>query len=409
MALPLSIALRFLFRTARNKPVRLFSAVSIAGIAFSVFLFMLVDVIINGLSSHLKQSLIGFDAPLTLEIGREDEVDVHEHLDDLKNKFDGLNYFLVTEFDGLIQSTGDSNSVVVTRAVDANYFSSKRSQFEVLWFEGFNEENFLNTDNTILVGESLYERFRFMPGLQQLVILTHPFAALGPSGEIEPVQKSFEVAGIFHTGRDDFDDAYVLVSPKALSSLGEESFFSKKYFVTLNHLQQTQEITDYWKKAFNNSPEMLSWKDKNQALLKAMQLEKILYLFVLLLVVVISSFNLAGVVAIFTASKALDSAILRTMGLSDSNVSTVFVSIGVMLGGFGVVIGLTLALLTVCVFQLTHFSLPEAYGFTELPLHVNYITVICLLFFTPILTSLVALLPASRLVKKSISEVLRIS
>ncbi|HLD45740.1 MAG TPA: hypothetical protein VJC18_09920, partial [bacterium] len=64
MPITFAIALRFLFRSAKTRQIGVFTVVSVLGIAASVFVFLLIDTIINGLTSHLQASLIGFEAPL---------------------------------------------------------------------------------------------------------------------------------------------------------------------------------------------------------------------------------------------------------------------------------------------------------------------------------------------------------
>jgi len=100
---------------------------------------------------------------------------------------------------------------------------------------------------------------------------------------------------------------------------------------------------------------------------------------------------------------------LESLGLSSSQIRRIFTYMGFILGSLGTFVGVGIGLSLILIMKFSHFRLPEAYGFTELPLAINVITVIALLIGTPLIASIVAFFPALRFTRASVSEVLRYS
>ncbi len=386
----------------------LFTLVSLLGIAASVMLFLVIDSIINGLSTHLRSTLLGFEAPLFLEVNNDEK----EGLEDKINKFKishpeyKLKSLFTKQFDGLIQVPGQSAMGIRVRSVDEGFFDIKKDELDIYWFEGFSEEDFTKNSQLILIGETIFEHLKFMPGDDEIVVVTHPFADIGPTGDIEPADKVFFVAGLFSTGRVDFDERYTLISNKGMSALASDSMLKKQFYLFPARLGQVNDIKQVWNTEFSEQTTLMTWYDKNQNLFRAMSLEKLMYFIIFIFVLVISCFNLAALITIFGVSKSEDTAVLRTLGLKPGQIKQIFVNIGFLLGGMGTVLGLIVAMILILLAKGSGFSLPEAYGFTELPLAISLKTFFILFIGTPLFTALIAYIPATRLTVRNVREVL---
>lgn len=384
--------------------------VSILSITFSVMLFLLIDTVINGLLHNLQNTFIGFEAPLFIEYKAVAKSEVNDVVGRFikKNPQFGLKEIQVREFDGLIEAPDESPRGVKVRSVSPEFFELKKDRLQIYWFDGFDAKSFGDSPDQVLIGESLYETMHFLPGDEEKALLTHPYADLGPGGEIEPQQKTVRVAGIFTTGRMDFDDVFVLTSQETILSMANDSFVSHQIFLYPDDVSLSLAVQKKWeqfpqKKNF----ELKTWLDKNKNLFKAIQLEKLMYLTIFIFIVMISGFNMAGVVSIFGISKSRDAAIFKTLGLRKKNTRAIFINIGLCLGAMGAVLGIGLGLLAVLVAKYSGFSLPEAYGFTQLPLMVNLKTVFFLVILTPVFSALIAYYPAFKVSSKNIADVLR--
>lgn len=410
MFLPLAISLRFLLKSRSSKPLTLFTIISILGIAFSVMLFLLIDSLIHGLVRDVKETMIGFEAPLFLEVPSPDVIDGRAQLTTFSEtqKSFGLQFYESHQFDGLVTGSGGILLGSKIRSVGQEFFSIKRATLNVIWFDGYSEAEFVTSPDQILLGESLYERLHIVPGEDESILLTHPFAELGPSGEVEPSERLLKVAGIFWTGRVDFDDVFALIPQNTLQSLADMSLLETTYFVHTSHLEKIFEIKNLWQEFCTNPDlKMTSWFDRNAAAFKAIRLERLMYTLIFLLVTIISCFNLAGVIAIFSLGKARDAGILRALGLSVRDIKAIFIHLGLILGGVGGLIGIIFGLAVICIVSISDVSLPATYGFTKLPLSVNPFTVIFLLLGTPFVSGLMAFVPSARFARTNVVDVLK--
>lgn len=412
MMLSWRFALRFLFRLKRVQSLKKFTLVAILSITFSVMLFLLIDTIINGLLHNLQNTFIGFEAPLFIEHKAAAKSGVNDVVKQFisRNPQFGLTEIPVMEFDGLIEAPDESPRGVKVRSVSPEFFDLKKDSLEIYWFDGFDAQNFSQSSSQILIGESLYETMSFLPGDEEKALLTHPYADLGPSGEIEPQQRTVTVAGIFTTGRMDFDDVFVLTSGQTIQDMAHDSFVSHQIFLYPRDVTTSLAVQKKWSQfASKKDIALKTWLDKNKNLFKAIKLEKLMYLTIFIFIVVISGFNMAGVVSIFGISKSRDAAIFKTLGLNKKATRDIFINIGLCLGGLGAVLGIGLGLSAILIAKYSGFSLPESYGFTQLPLTVNLKTVFFLFILTPIFSALIAYYPALKVSSKNITDVLRLS
>jgi lipoprotein-releasing system permease protein len=405
MKLPFFIATKFLYAARRSMRLSIFSLVSILGIALSVMLFLLIDSVIQGLSTQLKQTLIGFDAPISIELKYDEVAPTVKDLQKMAAKHD-FTAIPMQQFDGLLEVPAQGMFGVRVRSVTEDYMKIKQHEFEIFWLEAYDEKDFANDKEAILLGQDLFSTLSLMGDEPPSVILTHPYADLGPSGELEPKQKVFKVVGIFSTGRVDFDQKFALMPTPAMASLASPVFFQHEIFLFPKSFESIKAIQSDWKRA---TPVMKSWFDKNQSLLKAMELEKVMFMIVFVFLVLISGFNLLGVVTIFSLSKMQDAAILRSMGFTRAKVTAVFMSIGMVMGLVGVVLGELFAWLVSYCLKNGGFKLPEAYGFSVLPMQYDYHIYALLLVCTPVLCALIAIYPSLKASERPVAEVLRLA
>lgn len=405
------VALRFLFFSRVSRSVRFFSLVAILSIAFSVVLFILIDAVMTGFSLRLKETLMGFEAPLFVDISSQQLPILEKNFASFKRT--QASWELTGEttysFDGLAQVASEVATGVKVRTAASAFFRAKLDSLQVYWIEGYDEETFLKSSNAVILGESLYERLPFLPGDEEIVQIMHPFADLGPSGDMEPHEAPFTVAGILSTGNHGIDDYAVLMTPSAALSLANPSLLKTQYLIFTPHTDELRQIQNQWHQANPDLPVMRSWAEKNKNLLKAMALEKIIFFAFFILMTLVSSFNLLGVVMIFGMSKLMETAILKTLGLTRVSLHGIFIFVGGILGGLGGILGSSIGILLVWFMKTEHFELPASYGFSELPLNYNCMTYVLLILFIPLLSMVISLVPASRVVKNQIADVMRLA
>ena len=97
---------------------------------------------------------------------------------------------------------------------------------------------------------------------------------------------------------------------------------------------------------FSNNPELeiTPWNEVQASLFDALNMEKFLTAFMLLMIVVIGAVNIISTLVMFVSDKSADIAILRTMGASQASIMIIFMVQGLFAGILGTVIGVALGL-----------------------------------------------------------------
>lgn len=410
MRLQFLIAWRFLFRANRSLSLNIFTIISLLGITLSVTLFLLISTVINGFSQQLRDALLGFDAPLSIDVSHKNLELALSRLDQFKtaNPQWQMTSQVSYQFDGLLQISLDVPTGVRVRSVDNQLIQETGVPFKIYWQNGFNEKQFYQHDSAILVGENLYERLTFLPGNEDKIDLLHPFADFGPSGEFEPNQKEFVIAGTFKTDFFEYDDNYVLMPQAAFFSLANQILSPVYLMIQTNDALSVGQIKTQWVKQFGmTEPVLKTWLEKNDNRIKAMNLDRQISFLILLLIILISSFNLAGVILIYGMNYARQVAILGTLGLKASAMRNVFMLIGFILGGIGATTGVALGAGFIYLIQSANITLPDVYAFAKIPIHMEVTTFALVLMITPLIAMLVSYLPARRIAKSTVIQVLQ--
>ena len=97
---------------------------------------------------------------------------------------------------------------------------------------------------------------------------------------------------------------------------------------------------------FSDYPELeiTPWNVVQASLFDALNMEKFLTAFMLLMIVVIGAVNIISTLVMFVSDKSADIAILRTMGASQASIMIIFMVQGLVAGILGTVIGVALGL-----------------------------------------------------------------
>ena len=160
-----------------------------------------------------------------------------------------------------------------------------------------------------------------------------------------------------------------------------------------------------------------SWNETQATLFNALNMEKLLTSFMLLMIVVIGAVNIISTLVMVVSDKTSDVAILRTMGASRSIIMKIFVVQGLIVGIVGTSIGALLGLLlannitklSLWLEQLINLVFADAniYLISHLQTRVNVSEVMLVCLIALLICFLATLYPAFRASKIQPAEALR--
>ena len=262
------------------------------------------------------------------------------------------------------------------------------------------------------------DRFLALPGDD--VKLTFPTAGMPPKG----VSDTFTVVDFYESKMSEFDASYVFVPIRRLQELrgmidpttGIGSINSIE--IKLKPGANANAVRDRLREVF--SPELYcvsTWRDKQGALLMAVQTETAILNVLLFLIIAVAGFGILAIFYMIVVEKTRDIGILKSLGASGRGVLGIFLAYGLSLGLVGSGAGMVMGLLLVRYINpiadglgwLTGHPLfnPEVYYFFRIPTIVNPQTVAWIVAGALAIAVLASVLPARRAARLHPVEALR--
>ena len=138
------------------------------------------------------------------------------------------------------------------------------------------------------------------------------------------------------------------------------------------------------------------WQEQNASLFSALKLEKYAMGIILLLIVLVASFNIVSTLIMVVRDKVREIGILRTMGLRGSDITRIFVLQGVVIGLVGTSLGAVGGLGLAWVLDTYEFiTLPgDVYFIDRLPVNIDPLDVGIIIVASLLISFLATLYPS---------------
>jgi lipoprotein-releasing system permease protein len=148
----------------------------------------------------------------------------------------------------------------------------------------------------------------------------------------------------------------------------------------------------------------VTWMEKNAEFFRALAVEKNLQFFVLVFIVIVSSFSIAATLITIVIQKTREIGVLKALGATQRTILSVFLLQGAIVGLAGVGLGTAVGLLVVnyrgqlqelieWAFNISVFP-PELYMLTVIPAHISKGDIIVIDAISFVICVLGALIPA---------------
>ncbi len=266
----------------------------------------------------------------------------------------------------------------------------------------------------IVLGAQLARQLRVSIGDKVTAIL--PKASVSIAG-VAPVLKRFTLVGTFEVGAElDSSLAYINITDAAkLKRYQAGSVEALR--ISFNDLFVAP--TEIWDiaRAVPGQNRVSDWTRTHGNLFQAIKMEKTMIGLLLLLIVAVAAFNIVSTLVMVVTDKRNDIAILRTMGLTSTQVMWVFIVQGMFIGMLGtligVILGVSLALnvsdIIAAVQTLlgVQFLSADVYFINYLPSQLEWSDVELIVTSAFIMTVVATIYPAWRASKVEPAEALR--
>lgn len=340
MAPSLFLALRYLRLRQKDRFVSVVAGFSLVGLTLGVAALIVVMAVMNGFRAQLMNRILGINshvsvyfAPHTQDSSaaavalREREVGAL-----LKSARGVDSVFPVVEGHAMVLGQGRAFGGLV-RGVDADTFTHRPFLKDSIIAGGVDDL----VAGRVFLGERLAQRLGVWVG--DPVTFVSPKPAQTAFGGL-PVFQSFPVGGIVRFGMSEYDQTLVFMDlgrARQFLNVGQsvsgfEVFLKDPELAPQFLEEQGPSLRAQGAGAF-------SWQQANESFFSVVKVERNVMTLILGLIVMVAAFNIVACLVMLVKDKSRDIGILRAMGCAKGMVASIFMWVGLLLGGLGTFLG----------------------------------------------------------------------
>ena len=397
----LFIGLRYSRSSKGNAFISFISFFSIAGIAIGLMALFTVSSVMNGFESSLKSNMLGLIPHVEIQAKDHSKAQMNS----LKSALEQSPYVdhvsLYRHGEAILQTNKDLHGVLLQGLYDNNGSLYKITDKIV---QG-NWQSVLNNNYNIAISRYLSRKLGVGLGDKLRVIMPNA-STYTPLGRM-PSQRLFKIAAIYETGSE-IDMGLAFTSGVSLqrvlklsnNTVPNLSVSLHEPFALDQFMQDSQHILNDFK--------LTDWRSSQGTLFAAVAMEKRIMSMLLGLIVLVAVFNIVSALTMMVSEKQSEVAILQTLGLTPSQVQTVFMVQGLYNGVIGTAVGAFLGLLlSLYINELLALVGLNLLSGISLPVKFDVVSLSVIAVLSLAMSFLATLYPARQAAKVNPAEVLR--
>ena len=405
------IARRYLLPGKGEGFIFLVATISLVAVALGVAALIIVMSVMNGFRAELFDKIVGLNGHAVVQ-GYEGRLSNWQQISDAARKQPGVVSALPLIEQPLMASANGRVEGVLVRGMRLNDLRTNPIISQNV--KSGDLRTITPGSGRVAIGSRLAELMGAFPGSE--ISLISPEGRSTVVGTV-PRIVSYTVGAVFEVGVYDYDKAFVVMpmeDAQTLLMMGDE--------VGMVEIQTTDPdniapILAPLQPLVRGHGIVVDWRQMNSALFEALEIERIAMFIVLSLIVLVAVFNILSSLIMLVRAKTRDIAILRTMGASRVGMMKVFMTVGVIIGSLGIVLGIIIGSIFLFFRQglvnfiqlITGQNLwdPSVRFLSELPSKTDPVEVTAIVLTALILSFLATLYPAWKAASTDPVQVLR--
>jgi lipoprotein-releasing system permease protein len=402
------VSLRYLRSKKRYGTVSLNTFISVAGVVIGVATSIITLSVMTGFQGYFRDKILSTISHIVVmefsSKGVHDEKQLQQKVESIPHVVSATP-FIISQ---VMLTANERVQGVVVRGIDPE------TEGTVTGLQKNMREGAL-TDLTrrgsstlpgIIIGEDLARKFGVSLGAT--ITMVNPIGEESALGVI-PKMRKFALVGIFDAGMYDYNTGFVYVSipeaQKFFDMPGEVSGLQ----VRVDDIYNAPRIADEIQARLGYPYYTRNWVEMNRNFFSALKLEKIGMSLILVVIIVVASFNIIGTLTMIVMEKSREIAILKSMGATERSVMQIFMFSGLVIGFVGTAIGALIGYGAVSVISRSGvISLPkDVYQVSHLPLSITGYDIVFICLTALGISFLATLYPARQAARQDPVEVLR--
>lgn len=407
----LFIGLRYSRAKRRNHFVSVISLTSIVGMALGITVLISVMSVMNGFQKEIRERILGVVSHVQIS-GAGSRLDDWRKVEEEAKKHPQVVAAAPYISEQALLSFEQAVKGAAVRGILPEY------ENQVVDLDRHMKSGHLASlrpgEFGIVLGVDLARALGVMVGDKLLLIA--PQGQVTPAG-ILPRLKQFTVTGIFDVGHYEYDAGLALIHLEDAQKLYRMDHQVSGVRLRLKDLYQAPQVARDLASMLSVDAYISDWTRINANFYRAVQIEKRMMFFVVILIVAVAAFNIVSTLVMAVTDKQSEIAILRTLGAPPGSIMKIFIVQGTLIGVIGTLLGLAggiaLALnIDVVVPFIEHligvkFLAKDVYYISELPSDVQFVDVAVIAVVSFALCLLATLYPSWRAARVNPAEALR--
>ena len=188
----------------------------------------------------------------------------------------------------------------------------------------------------VLIGSEMKKNLSVNLG-EKLTAIS-PFGELGPTGPI-PKKQVFQVSGWFSSGMLEYDSHMVYVDLKEVQRfLGLDNVVNQIQ-IKAEDIEQSAQVAATLQRTLGHRYLVTDWRQRDQRLFSALQLEKVAMFVVLGINIILAAFSIVSTLVMTILERRKEVAIFSAMGATQASIFRIFLTQGAYIGLIGALLG----------------------------------------------------------------------
>jgi lipoprotein-releasing system permease protein len=400
------IALRYLKGRRRHTPISLNTIISIGGVALGVMALIVVLSVMSGFEHDLMKKILGTNSPIIVSSFNDKGItDYNQQMKKIQKVPHVISVAPFTYSEVMLTSPS-SVSGIILKGVDPASIGKVTELSKTMIAGSISGLNTSGPVPGILLGRELAANLDVRTG--ERVRVVSPFGTVTPLG-VAPKFQEFVVTGIFDTGMYEYDSKLAYISIPAAQKFFGLGDSVTGFEVRIDDLGLSASLARTIQDRLGFPFRARDWMQMNRSLFSALKLEKITMFVILVLIIIVASFNIVSTLIMIVIDKAREIAILKSMGATRAGIMKIFMINGTIIGVVGTLIGLAGGLGVCFIIEKTSLiTLPsDIYYISHLPARVDPVELVIICASAIIISFGATLYPSWQAAKLDPLEALR--
>jgi lipoprotein-releasing system permease protein len=379
-----SIAIRYLRSKRKEAFISFTTWISVVGIAIGVMALIVVIAVMTGFQDEIRERILGIN-PHILISSVYGEISEPQALVETIKKTEGIaSASPYITFQGMAQS-GKRVSGVVVKGIapeDAKSLGGLMKEGKI---------DTLTQRNNVVLGKELARELGVFRGDDFTLLV--PFGGVSPMGAV-PATERLRVGGIFQTGMYEIDNLLMVMSITDVQQILGTGVSGIE--IKLKDVYLAKQVQSELARKLGPGYSVRTWMEMNRNLFSALKLEKIAMFIILVLIIIVASFNIISSLVMTVMEKKKDIAILKAMGARNGSIIRIFMAQGLTIGVAGALVGSFLGWVA-CAIQTKWqlIKLPQdIYYIATMPMKIDLADILVIAAVTVVLCFLSTIYPS---------------